>query len=106
VAFYTRSENPFVNYYLVLDVGMAWEASQFGELSRDELVSFSVFSVLLNNIIGSAQRMRTYCTSIVNFVLDFPNLRKTFTNYSKIRKSKLYKNRCAFMPVLSFHKCR
>ena len=38
-----RSENPFVNYYLVLDVGMAWEASQFGELSRDELVSLLCF---------------------------------------------------------------
>jgi hypothetical protein len=38
VAFYTRSENLFVNYYSVLDVGMAWETSQFGDLSRDEFV--------------------------------------------------------------------
>ena len=35
VAFYTRSETPFVNYYTVLDTGMAWENSQFGDLSRD-----------------------------------------------------------------------
>ncbi len=38
VAFYTRSENPFVNYYLVLDAGMAWEASEFGDLTRDQSV--------------------------------------------------------------------
>ncbi len=46
VAFYSRSENPFVNYYSVLD-GMAWETSQFGDLSRDESVFFLCFSVLL-----------------------------------------------------------
>ena len=32
VAFYTQSENLFVNYYSVLDVGMAWETSQFGKI--------------------------------------------------------------------------
>jgi hypothetical protein len=43
VAFYTRSENLFVNYYSVLDVGMAWEMSQFGDLSREVFVySFHV----------------------------------------------------------------
>jgi hypothetical protein len=36
VAFHTRSENAFVNYYVVLDTGMAWETKQFGDLSRDE----------------------------------------------------------------------
>lgn len=36
VAFYTRSENAFVNYHVVLDAGMAWETGQFGDISRDE----------------------------------------------------------------------
>ena len=43
VAFYTRSENPFVNYYVVLDAGMAWETSEFGDLSRDQCVLFLIF---------------------------------------------------------------
>ena len=38
VAFYTQSENLFMNYYSVLDVGMAWETSQFSDLSKDEFV--------------------------------------------------------------------
>ncbi len=54
VAFYSRSENPFVNYYSVLDAGMAWETSQFGDLSRDEsvfvLVCFSVLLLILPKI--------------------------------------------------------
>lgn len=44
VAFYTRSQNPFVNYYSVLDAGMAWETNQFGDLTRDEFVSLSHIS--------------------------------------------------------------
>jgi hypothetical protein len=43
VAFYTRSENPFVNYYSVLDAGMAWETSQFGDLSKDAFVFILCF---------------------------------------------------------------
>ena len=38
MAFYTWSENLFMNYYSVLDVGMAWETSQFGDLSKDEFM--------------------------------------------------------------------
>lgn len=47
VAFFTRSENLFVNYYSVLDAGMAWETSQFGDLSRDAFVClFHVFCTI------------------------------------------------------------
>jgi hypothetical protein len=34
--FYTRTQNPFVNYYAVFDAGMAWEIGEFGELTRDQ----------------------------------------------------------------------
>ncbi len=43
MAFYTRSENPFVNYYVVLDAGIAWETSEFSDLSRDQCVLFLIF---------------------------------------------------------------
>ena len=88
-----------MNYYSVLDAGMAWETSQFGDLSRDESVFFPCSSSLYvtDTIEDSVQRIQRGCMFIVGFVLEFPNLRKTFMSYDKHpRNSKLYKNRSVF----------
>lgn len=84
-----------MNYYAVLDAGMAWETSQFGDLSRDECVLFYFFSQLVINLFkDSLRRTRSHYTFIAGFVLECRNLHKTFMNYSKhLKSSKLYKNR-------------
>lgn len=89
VAFYTRSENPFVNYYSVLDAGMAWETSQFGNLSRDESVSLFTASItsILNVIKGSIQRTTNCCTFIADFAVEFCNLQGIFISYNIHLKS-------------------
>lgn len=86
-----------MNYYSVLDAGMAWEASQFGDLSRDESVILFLISELLIDVIeGSVKRTPNYCMFIADFALLSPNSRETSMSYDKhLKNLRLYKNRCA-----------
>ena len=46
VGFYTRSQDAFVNYSLVLDAAMSFELQEYGDLTEEECVSILFLCVV------------------------------------------------------------
>ena len=81
-AFYSWSNKAFVNYYSVLDVGMAWENSEFGDLSRDECVVQFLFVlciyVSLTLTVVFLLRIRSLCKFTSSLNVNYSGLLQAF----------------------------
>ena len=80
VGFYTRSQDVFVNYGLVLDAAMSLEVEEFGDLTKEQCVLLFLLFVVLKIICILDIFMKTTSNSrsIVRFAKAFLNFPLTF----------------------------
>lgn len=88
VGFYTRSQDAFVNYSLVLDAAMSCELQEYGDLTEEECVSILFLCVvwyiifLLDFFMKTASNSR----SITPFVKAFLNFPRTSRSSKKSQR--------------------
>ena len=81
VGFYTRSQDAFVNYSLVLDAAMSLEVEEFGDLTKEQCVLFFFLPYVVIHIVCmldffmktaiNSRSIAHFAKALVNFPLTF-----------------------------------